>query len=88
LPDATITKYEATAKPDGENLWSITLEEVKYYAAAPDLESSRSVVGTQSFSGTEIECRAAIKKRMKKLVADRDAVINSNPFTIKEDDLV
>jgi hypothetical protein len=86
LPD-TVSKYEATAKPDGENVWTITLEEVQYFTEAPTLEYSRSVVGSQSFNGTEDECRAAICKRMKRLVADRDAIVNSSPFTIKEDDL-
>lgn len=81
------SKYEATARPDGENVWTITLEEVKYFVAAPTVEYSRSVVGTQTYNGTEIECRAAITKRMKKLIADRDAIINSNPFVIKEDEL-
>jgi len=86
-PD-TFSKYEATVIPQGKDTWTIVIEDVKYFAAAPAIEQLRSTVfRTESFNGSEEDARAVVCERMKKLVEDRDAINTAKQFTITEDDI-
>jgi hypothetical protein len=83
----TTCKYIATVTPQGKNLWTLVVEDVKYFVAAPDVEYSRSAVWRQDFGGTEEDARAVACEKIKSLVADRDAMTAVKQFTITEDDI-
>jgi hypothetical protein len=72
--------------PVGKDLWDITIEEVKFESTT-NFEISRSAVQSSRFSGDETECRKNVKKTIRQLVDDRDAITVATPFKITEDDL-
>lgn len=85
----TTSKYEATVIPQGKEVWSVKIEEVRYFTADPETVYGRSVVFQRdNFAGTEIEVREMASEKIKDLVSDRDAINNNKTFTITEDDCV
>ena len=84
----TINKYEAKVKPQGDKLWNIQIDEVVYFVVAPTEVYSKTNIVTATFTGTEAECRAEVKDRLRTLVADRDAIANGRRFKLTEDDIV
>jgi hypothetical protein len=88
-PSKTVGKYEATIAPQGKDMWSVKVEDVRYLVAAPDVEYSRSMVFQRdNFAGTEEEVRELASEKIKSLVSDRDAMTTKKAFTITEDDCV
>jgi hypothetical protein len=85
----TTSKYEAVVTPQGKDMWSVKVEEVRYFTADPDTVYGRSMVFQRdNFAGTEEEVRELASEKIKDLVSDRDAIKNKKTFTITEDDCV
>lgn len=85
----TVGKYTATVTPQGKDMWSIVIEDVRAFAVDPETVYSRSTAFQQDkFAGTEEEARTLAMEQVKNLMAERDAMSTAKPFTITEDDCV
>lgn len=80
--DPAIKKtYSAKADPKGKDLWQITM-----YAEWTDGDEKKSESQTWNTTGDEAKVRFEIAQYIKKMVADRDAIINNKAFAMTEEE--
>ena len=78
-------KYEGTAKPTGKDKWEYTIDVVKYDEA--DVEIDRYPVQSNvAFNGVRADCRQLVIDTVKRMAADRDAVLTAQGFVVTERD--